>query len=74
MEETPPKVFVRVARVVKPTMPVTAEEEFGTLVDWSMAQQEDPMLGSLCDWVRMGMRPTKSDVAQYRARVKAYWA
>ena len=66
------KTFVRAARVAGQVFPQTADEEFGTLA-WSMAQQEDPALGPVYEWVRAGKRPSGEEVT-HSEQTKAYWA
>ena len=73
MADTSPKLPVRVARVVGPTFPLTAGEEFSGLA-WSTAQREDPVIGPVYKWVQENRRPSGEEIAPLGARTKAYWA
>ena len=39
-----------------------------------MAQWEDPVLGPVYEWVRVGKRPSGEEVTPFRTQTKAYWA
>ena len=48
------KILFCAAHVVMPTLPLTAEDKFGTL-DWSTAQWVDSVLGAVHNWLSKGM-------------------
>ena len=73
MADTSQKLLARAARVVGPTFPLTAGEEFGGLA-WSTDQREDPVIGPLYKWVQENKRPSGEEITPFWARTKAYWA
>ena len=73
MADTSQKLLARAARVVGPTLPLTASEEFGDLA-WSTAQREDPVIGPVYEWVHKNKRPSGEEVSPFGAQTKVYWA
>lgn len=43
-------------------------------VDWGCAQQEDPVVGKVMQWVSVGERPEWDTIAIHGPKMKAYWA
>ena len=66
LADTSQKLPARAARVVGPTLPLTAGEEFGGLA-WSTAQREDPVIGPVYKWVQENKRPSGEEITPFGA-------